>query len=75
MNRYVVTSLTGIVINDESHYVLPGDGPKPSTEFYILDRFQAFKVCAVFSHKNKEETARRTCHEWNAEERQWEKAG
>ena len=74
MNRYVVTSLRGVPITEESHFLHPSDGPKPSTEWYILDRCQNYKVCAVFNRKNKEALARRTAREWNAEERAWEKS-
>jgi hypothetical protein len=73
-DRYIVTSISGYGIDPSaSHYLVAGDGPGKSTEWYILDTCDAYRIVGTFNRRNAEQIAKRTAARLNDDEREWEK--
>lgn len=71
--RFKVTSISGFSIIPDCHSLdIYG---KWRTEWYVVDKFAAYRIVATFNRKNAEQLARKLCHRLNVEERRWEVTG
>ena len=72
-DRYEVTSISGYTIAPDCH-TLDTNG-KWRTLWYIVDRFDAYRIVRERNGRNAESLARRECHIRNRRERRWEVTG